>query len=150
MGSKRDEVSLYPDESEDSVYGFSDEETFNEKLNAKEKATPKEKAQINSKDKSNSKDKISKSNTLKVTKKKQSGSDKNNNELSVSQVGSNMQTPALDLSTLSENDIKSLRELLGIPGTEPQYSDDDDISSVFGTSRKFTKNDNKSRCRSDF
>jgi hypothetical protein len=134
MGSKRDEVSLHPDESEDSFYGSSDEETFNEKLNAKEKATPKEKAQISSKDKSNSKDKTSKSNVSKVTKKKQSGSDKNNNELSVSQVGCNKQTPALDLSKLSENDIKSLRELLGIPSTEPQYADDDDITSLFGTS----------------
>ncbi|KAH3889056.1 hypothetical protein DPMN_013104 [Dreissena polymorpha] len=84
MGSKRDEVSLHPDESEDSFYGFSDEETFNEKLNAKEKATPKEKAQISSKDK--------------------------------------------------KNDIKSLRELLGIPSTETQYADDDDITSLFGTS----------------
>ncbi|KAH3874018.1 hypothetical protein DPMN_037259 [Dreissena polymorpha] len=84
MGSKRDEVSLHPEESEDSFYGFSDEETFNEKLNAKEKATPKEKAQISSKDK--------------------------------------------------KNDIKSLRELLGIPSTETQYADDDDITSLFGTS----------------
>ncbi|KAH3816232.1 hypothetical protein DPMN_117745 [Dreissena polymorpha] len=45
-------VLLHPDEgSEGSFYGFSNEETFNEKLNAKEKTTPKEKAQNNSKDK---------------------------------------------------------------------------------------------------
>lgn len=101
--------------------------TFNEKLNAKEKATPKEKVQNNSKDKTN------KSNTSKVTKKKQSGSDKNNNELSKVSGNTNKQAPALDLSKLSESDIKSLRELLGIP-MEPQFADDDDISSVFGTS----------------
>lgn len=123
MGSKRDEVSLTLQDSDegDTFSGFSDNENQQPQLKSVvvSKAAPKEKAPTKEK--------------THGSKKKGSGDRHSKSKSSSNRDSSGKLVDSLDISKLSQDDISKLRELLGIQ-QEPDYAHETDVNCFSGNS----------------
>ncbi|MCG7879446.1 MAG: hypothetical protein N0C90_24410 [Candidatus Thiodiazotropha endolucinida] len=115
---KDDVLSLDGEEDSGEFSGFSP-------LKSPQPATSKGKKKILA-------DKTVKSKVVRITKKR---NNKENEPGESDALPINVKdSPVLDLTKLSENDISKLREVLGINSHQPAYANEEDITSVFGDS----------------